>query len=191
MVNNNICEAAIKRIIPVFRVLLELYKEAKNTNDENFKKWVYNSLERVCHLECFVTPYRVSKRAEQKAKERYESEISKINDISKCTWEQQIQKTQMNDNYPKKRAIFHLEHVYPISKMISDLEGIAGEMNGAISDEEYNEKILNLLKKFDMAWILKEERVKLDTKYKTDRPHPLRTAFDDDEVDIKMVDDWN
>lgn len=133
-----------KLTVPVLRQLIELYKYAEQTGQEELKIWADYSLHwAVRRLEAFLPRARVSREAARAA------DKMKLGDISLYKWDDQVRKSKMKD---PKRQIFHYEHLYPVSQLRRDLEAL-----NPVTDEA----ILKLIRKVDIAWITKEECRKL------------------------------
>lgn len=134
----------IRLTVPILRQLIELYKYADQTAQEDLKIWANYSLHwAVRRLEAFLRRAKVSKDAARLAAKM------KLGDISAYKWDDQKQKGRMKD---PKRQIFHYEHLYPVSQLRRDLEAL---------DPVTDEAILSLIEKVEIAWITKEECRKL------------------------------
>lgn len=158
----------ISKTIPTLRALIEIYQCAQADGHKDVEAWANYALHWACRgLEVFRPAARVSKAAAAKAVQ------NKIGDISGYRWS--VQKTKMHD---RERKIFHYEHVYPVSQLRRDLQRLK-----SVTDED----ILRLIQRVDVAWILKEERKKLDAKYRSKRPDDPWEAFEDEEVGIEMM----
>ena len=144
----------LEETVPVLRALVELYQKAERENQEELKIWADYALHWSCRrLEIFRPKVKVSKAAKAKAKKM------KIGDISQYSWADQTHKKKMRDT---GRAIFHYEHVYPVSQLRNALLSLVSS-----TDEE----VFELIQKMDIAWILKEECALLDKNgYRSQRP---------------------
>ena len=114
-------------------------------------------------MEYFILQPRIS----QKAKIR-ENKMG-IGDLRNYKWTDQP--TKMQD---KGRKIFHYEHIKPCAQILNEILAL---------ENFVVEKIIFILKTSDIAWILKEEKVTLDKKYKSYRPAPYECLH---EVGIQL-----
>ena len=163
MMNDNV----IDKTIPALRALIEIYQDAQTRGRKDLAAWADYSLNWACRrLEVFSPAAHVSKAAAAEAVKL------KIGDISRYAWHEQ--KSKMCDH---KRKIFHYEHVYPVSQLRRDLKTLS-----PVTDED----ISRLIRRMEVAWILKDECKLLDkAKYRSKRPEDLWQAFR--EVGIEMV----
>ncbi len=144
----------IQEVVPILRALVELHQKANRENREELKVWSDYALHWSCRrLEAFLTEVKASKAAKAKAAKM------KIGDIGHYSWDDQTKKKKMRD---AGRKIFHYEHVYPVSQLRYALLAL---------DSPTDEQVFALVKKMDVAWILKEECELLDKNgYRSERP---------------------
>ena len=138
-------------LVPIFKALLRGFHEAPNPKQKN---WFKALLSTACrNLEDFIEPL-VSKAAWQAAQERG------LGDIRNVHWDHQ--KEKMKD---PERDSFLWEHYVPVSDLVEGLCGLA---------DPSSEDILQILRKADIAWVLKEEGKELDAKHRTRRRDPAQ-----------------
>jgi hypothetical protein len=156
--------------------LIKFHHEAKGVPE----KWIKTSLKwPIRYLEMFIEHPKVSVEAQEMfQKLQLQGMINSNVRLENCSWSQQTTLMKI-----KGHKIFHYDHIYPVSQLRDKLMEICNKKDMAKMKKDVEEE----LKRMDVAWILKDENVKLDKAgYKSKRPYPnLLDAYA--EVGIELI----
>lgn len=144
----------------VASTLTKLVSSYHSTDDETEKQWVKHLIQLGCRkLEDFIVPH-----VSVKAKEIADQMV--LGCLSQYGWSDQ--KTKMLDS---DRSVFHFEHILTVSELVGRLLKLGSEPS--IGD------VKSVIKKADIAWILKSEDQALNLDgYKNKRPENPLDAYE-------------